>query len=112
MRERDKFMEPLLEKAEQFGRSSIELLKLQSIDKTAGSGAMLFSRFLLFTTISIFALTLNIAIALWLGSILSRNYYGFLVVSGFYGLLAVILALLHPSIKSKFKNVLIKQLLN
>lgn len=112
MRERESFTEPLIERAEQFSRTSIELLKLQTVDKTAGSGAMLLSRLLLIITLTIFALTLNISIALWLGNMLGRNYYGFLVVAGCYAILSILLALLHPSIKTRLKNYLITQLLN
>ena len=111
MRERDNFIEPLLEQAEQYSRTSIELFKLRTVDKTAGSGAILFSRFLLILTLSVFAVTINIAVALWLGNILGRNYYGFLVVAVCYAILSVILAILHPVIKSRVKNSIITQLL-
>ena len=112
MEAKDNFIEPLLERAEAFGKTSFELLKLKSIDKTADVGSTLTSRFLLVIILSLFALTINIALALWLGDLLGKNYYGFLVVAAFYGLIGIILYFIHPLIKARVNNSIIKQMLN
>lgn len=112
MEAKENFIEPLLERAEQFSKTSFELLKLKSIDKTADVGSSLTSRFLLVIVLSLFALTLNIAIALWLGDLLGKNYYGFLVVAAFYGLIGIVLYFTHPLIKARVNNSIIKQMLN
>ena len=105
-------IEPLLERAEQYSKTSFELLKLKSLDKTADVTSTLISRLLLIIVLSLFALTLNIAIALWLGDILGKNYYGFLVVASFYGLVGIILFFIHPLIKARINNSIIAQMLN
>jgi hypothetical protein len=105
-------IEALLERTEDYGKTSLELLKLKSLDKTADVTSNLISRSLFIVVLSLFALTLNIAISLWLGDLLGKNYYGFLVVASFYALIAIILFFLHPMIKSHLNNSLIKQILN
>jgi len=105
-------IEPLLERAEQFGKTNFELLKLKSLDKTADIASGLISHLLLSIVLFLFTVTLNIAAALWLGSLLGKNYYGFLVVASFYGLIAIILLFIHPVIKARVNNAIIAQILN
>jgi hypothetical protein len=107
-----KIIEPLFEKATAFGKTSIELLKLKAAGKTAEVVASLFSGSLFTVIISFFACMLNIAIALWLGELLGRSYYGFLIVAGFYALAGIILLLIHPTIKVRVQNAVIRQLFN
>jgi len=105
-------LEPLLERVEQYGKTSFELLKLKSVDKTADIVSTLISRLFLAIVLSFFALTLNIAIALWLGDLLGKNYYGFLIVASFYGLIGIILFFVHPRIKVRVNNSIIAQMFN
>lgn len=110
METKTSLFEPLLERAEAYGKTSFELLKLKALNKTADVSATLLSRSLFILVISFFALTINIAIALWLGDILGKAYYGFLIVSGFYAIAAIILLVAHPSIKTSVNNTIIKKL--
>lgn len=105
-------IEPLLERAEAYSRTSFELIKLKALDKTADVSATLISKLLLILVLSFFALLLNIAIALWLGDILGKSYYGFLIIAAFYALAAIILLNIHPSIKARVNDAIIKQLFN
>jgi hypothetical protein len=105
-------VEPLLEKAEAYSKTSFEILKLKALEKTADLASTLVSRYLLTIVIVFFAITINIAIALWLGELLGKVYYGFLVVASCYALAAIILLIIHPFIKRKVNNAIIKQLFN
>ena len=105
-------IEPLLEKVETYSKTSLELLKLKALAKTADVSSTLISRSLFILFVSFFAFTINIALALWIGDMLGKNYYGFLIVAGFYGIASVILLIVHPSIKTKVNNNIIKQLFN
>ncbi len=107
-----KIIEPLLERVEQYSKTSLELLKLKSIDKTADIASSLFSRLILVIVLAFFTFTLNIGLALWLGELLGKDYLGFIVVAGFYGLVSIIVYYIHPSIKSKFSNSIITNMLN
>jgi hypothetical protein len=105
-------IEPLLERAEMYTKTSIELLKLKSIHKTADITSTLISRLLLTIVLSLFALTLNIGVALWIGDLLEKAYFGFLVVAAFYALIGIVLFFIHPIIKSRLNNSIITQILN
>lgn len=104
-------IDPLIQRVEQYSKTSLELLRLKSLDKTADISSTVFSRLLLIIVLSIFAFILNIAIALYLGDLLGKNYYGFLLVASFYGLASIILFLIHPLIKTRVNNSIITQLL-
>jgi ABC-type dipeptide/oligopeptide/nickel transport system permease component len=105
-------IEPLLERAEQYGNTTFELLKLKSLQKTSSVISTLMSRFLLIVILSLFAFSLTTAIALWIGNVLGHNYYGFLIVSGFYALIGLVLYFTHPFIKTNINDSIIKQSLN
>jgi hypothetical protein len=103
-------IEPLLERVQEYGKTSFELLKLKSLEKTADITSSLVSRSLLVIVLSLCLLTLNIAISLWLGDVLGKNYFGFLVVASFYGLTGVILFFIHPVIKARVSDLVITQM--
>jgi hypothetical protein len=112
METKTSLLEPLLERAEQYSRTSLEMLKLKTVDKTADISSRLISRLSLAVVLLLCLLTLNIAGGLWLGSLLGKSYYGFLAVATFYGLAAIILLFIHPYIKDRVSNHIIKQMLN
>lgn len=89
MQENHTSTEHLIDKAEAYGKTTLALIRLQSIDKTADVLSYLTGYFILFIFSAVFAMLLNIAIALWIGELLGRAYYGFLIVAGFYGLLSI-----------------------
>ncbi len=103
---------PLLESAEAYGKTSFELLKLKSLEKTTDLASTLIVRLLLGFVASFFMIALNIGAALWLGELLGKNYYGFLIVAIFYGLLALVIYFAHAPIKMRINNSLIKELVN
>ncbi len=105
-------IDPLFEKAEAYGKTSFELLRLKALDKTADVTSTLFSRLLFILLAAVFAFTINIAIALWIGDLLGKAYYGFFIVAGFYALAAIVILIVHPSIKTRVNNTIIKQLFN
>ncbi len=103
---------PLLEKGEAYCKTSMELLKLTSLEKTTSIASTFISRLLLAITLSLFVLMLTIAIALWIGELLGKHYYGFLVVASFYGFTGMVLFFMHPLIKARVSNSLIKHMLS
>jgi hypothetical protein len=110
MESKTNLIEPLLERIQEYSGTSLELLKLQAIDKTAQVSSLLVSRSLLFVFLVLFSLTLNIGIALWLGDILGRNYFGFFLVALFYGLIAAGVVFLHPRIRAHVSQSVITQM--
>lgn len=105
-------IEPLLESVEEYGKTSFELLKLKSVNKSADIASSFLSRVILTVVIFLFAITLNTGVALLMGDWLGKAYYGFLLVASFYCLIGIILYFVHPSLKAQLKNVLISNILN
>ena len=112
METKTSLIEPLLERVEAYGKTSFELLKLKALNKTADVSSTVFSRSLFILVVSFFAFTINIAIALWIGDLLGKAYYGFLIVSGFYAIVGIILLIVHPTIKKRVGDAIVKELFN
>ncbi len=110
--EKTNLFEDLLEKVEDYGKTRIELLKYNAIDKTSDITSTIISRVLLVITLSMFVIVLNIAVALWLGDILGKSYYGFLIVAAFYGVVGIVLFFTHDWIKKSVANSIISKILN
>jgi hypothetical protein len=107
------FIDPLVEKAETYGKTSYELIKLRTIGKTAEIASTFASRGAAILVLSMFTLIVNIGLALWLGELLGKNYYGFFTVAGFYGTVGIILYFfMHDPIKKRVSNSIISQILN
>ncbi|MES2619762.1 MAG: hypothetical protein V4615_02845 [Bacteroidota bacterium] len=105
-------IETLYERAESYGKTTYELTKLKSLETTTVVVTSLVSRLSVIIMISLFALVLNIGIALWLGELLGKSYYGFFIVAGFYLLAGVVLHFfLLKWIKKPMSDLIIAQAL-
>lgn len=112
MDEQSGLIESLIEKGEQYGKTTLELLKLKTLDKSADVASNLVSWLILIIFVVLFFLILNIGVALWLGELLGKSYYGFFVVSGFYALLALIFGIFRKQlIKDPLNNSIVEQVL-
>jgi len=105
------FIEPLFERVEAYGKSSFELLKLQSLQKIASIVSVLTVRIVLVIFIVLVILNLNIGVALWLGDLLANAYYGFFCVAAFYIVVAIILCVFsNKFIQKKVNESVISQI--
>lgn len=105
-------IEMLFEKAQDYTKSSIELLKLNAIDKTADIAASLIFKLAFGLIVAMFLLFVNIGISLFLGKLIGENYLGFFIVSVFYLILAIILYIFRNQlITVPITNLVIKKLL-
>ncbi|MBK6834306.1 MAG: phage holin family protein [Bacteroidetes bacterium] len=106
----ENLIEPLFDRVKEYGKTSVELIKLKAVDRSSD----FLSKFIFQLVISIFLLlgilSLNIAAALWIGDLLGKTYFGFLSVTGFYVLLAIILLLFRKKIKMNISNSIITSL--
>lgn len=106
-------IDALIEKGEQYGKTTLELLKLKTLDKTSDVASNLISWLVVSVFAVLFFLILNIGVALWLGDLTGKNYYGFFIVSGFYGLLGLIFGIFRKKlIKEPLNNSIIEQVLD
>jgi hypothetical protein len=102
MEENTNLLDSLLEKATDYGITSLELIKLKALDKSSDivSSLIPFSVFILL--IASFLLFLNLGVAFWLGEMLGKLFYGFFLVAAFYILAGIIV---HFLLNNWFKRV-------
>jgi len=107
-----KLLGSLLERALEYGKTSLELARLKAISKSSDIISGIIPHTVVFVLLVSFILFFNLGLAFWLGEILGRIYFGFFVVAAFYCVSALVLHFfLHQRIKKAIGNYLIKQLL-
>ena len=107
-----KLIESLLEKASDYGKTSFELLKLKALDKTSDAVSSFIPHSIVFLVFIVFMFFLNLGLAFWLGEILGKTFFGFLVVAGFYGIIGILFHFfLHKWLKKVISNIIIRNML-
>jgi len=104
-------LETLFEKAEKYSKTTIELAKLQAIEKSADVVSGLAVQLVIFMGVILSVLILNIGLALWIGDLLGKSYYGFFAVAGGYAILAFLLYSFRDRVRTPLHNMIIVQLL-
>jgi hypothetical protein len=106
-------IESLLERTFEYGKISLELVKLKAVDKSSILVSSALAQGIVYFFVLMFLLFLNLGLAFWLGELLGKNYSGFLVVAAFYGLTGIVFRVfMYNWIKNRVCNSLIKRLLN
>jgi hypothetical protein len=112
MEEKTNLLRSLLDVATDYGETSIELVRLKMLDKTTDIVSSLVPLFIVIVLLVSFLLFVNLGIAIWLGEILGRTFYGFMVVAGFYIITAIFIRIfLHKWIKRLVGDYMVKRLL-
>lgn len=112
MEENATFFGLLLEKMENYAKTTIDLVKLKAVDKIALTASNVVFGVLIALLGFFFLLILNLALAFWAGHLLGETYLGFFAVAGFYVLLIVIVLIFKKQlIKTPLSNVIISKLL-
>jgi hypothetical protein len=105
-------LETLLERATEYGKTSIELVKLKTLDKTTDILSSLVPASIVILLLASFLLFLNLGLVFWLGEILGKIFYGFLVVAAFYLFTGIIVHFfLRKWIKRIVGNYMVKRAL-
>lgn len=105
-------IEALVDKATEYGKTSIELIKLKALDKTTDIVSSFIPFSVVILLVATFFLFLNLGLALWLGEILGKPFYGFFVVAAFYVFAGIVIHFfLHKWIKKLVGNYFIKRVL-
>ena len=84
-------IEKLIEKAEVYGKTTLELCKFNTIYKAANIFSSLALRLVLLLVAVLISLMVNIGLALYLGDYYGKTYYGFFIVALFYFVLGIII---------------------
>lgn len=105
-------IESLIERAETYGKTTYELSKLKALEAATHLAASLLSRLSIILVLFLFVIVLNIGIALLVGELLGKAYYGFFIVAVFYLIAGfVFYFFLHKWIKKPVSDLIIKQVL-
>ncbi len=106
-------MDNLIDKAGKYLETRLELARLQTVSKSSEVISDLTMGFVISVFVLLFFCSLNIAVALWIGDVLGKIYYGFFIISGFYALIAAVLYLLRKRlIKEPVNNLILHKFLN
>ena len=112
METNEKLIESLLERAAEYGKTSYELVKLKTLDKTSDVVSSFIPHSVVFVIIASFMLFLNLGLAFWLGEILGKTFFGFFVVAAFYVIIGIVIHFfMHKWLKKIVCNYIIKQVL-
>jgi fatty acid desaturase len=113
MEDQTNLIETLIEKATDYGKTSLDLAKLKALDKTAEIVSSLLPQCVVIAIFSVCMLFLSLGLAFWLGEVLGKIYFGFFAVAAFYALTALIIHFfMHDWIKRNISDRMIKQVLN
>lgn len=77
-------MENLFNKAEDYYHLCIEVSKLKALEKTTLIATNIISKLVLLLLILLILVFLSMGLAFYLGDLLGKNHFGFLIVSGLY----------------------------
>lgn len=111
MENNPRHIDSLFEKAGDYVETRIELAKLKITQKSSDVISDLASKLILIAIVSVFVLMLNVGIALWVGELLGRNYYGFFALAAFYGIIALLSYFLREKwIEEPVTNAIIKKM--
>lgn len=80
----------LFETIKEYGQTNIDLVKLKAADRVTDIISSLVANLFVLLALVMFLVILNIGIALLLGELLGKNYYGFFVLAAFYLIVGLI----------------------
>ena len=105
-------IEMLFERVEDYTRTTIDLVKLNAVDKTADVLSSLLSRLTVSIVFVMFGFLVNIGLSFWIGELVGKIYYGFFIVSSIYLVLAIVLYTVKDKIlKMPISNFIIAKML-
>jgi hypothetical protein len=90
-------MKTLMDSAASCGKTTLGLAKLKTLEIITTVATSLITRQSVILAVSMFALVINIGIALLLGDLLGKSHYVFFIVTAFYFVVAVGLHFLLPT---------------
>ncbi|MBF6608313.1 MAG: hypothetical protein ITG00_06210 [Flavobacterium sp.] len=111
MKEKIAIVETLIERAEDYAKTSYELYKLKAIEKGSSIVSLLIASVVFYVVFLLFMIILSIGFSLYLGKIFGEVHYGFMAVAGFYLLVMIILIVFRKQLLlDVFANLLINSI--
>lgn len=105
-------IESLLDDTGKYIEAKTELWKLKTADKISENISSIASQVIFLFIISVVIMSLNVGLAIMIGSWMGEVYYGFFVIAGFYTLVGLLLyAARNKIIKTPLYNNIINKIL-
>ncbi len=105
-------IESLFERVEVYGKTTYELSKLKLLKTATVVVPSLITKIIVILMILMFTVFFTIGIALYLGELLGKLYYGLFIIAAFYLIVGIVFHFfLHNWIKKPISNLIIKQAL-
>jgi len=112
MEDNVKIIGSLLQSAAEYGKKSLELIKLKALDKTSDVVSSFIPPSVVLVFLSSFILFSGLGLAFWLGEILGKIYFGFFAVAAFYCFTGIFIrAFMYKWLKKIARNFMIKHVL-
>lgn len=112
MKEKIAIVETLIDNAEGYAKTVIELYKLKTIKKTSSLIALIISSIILFLFVILLLIILSIGVSVYLGELFGRMHLGFMAVTGFYAVIVIGLLIARKSLLiNNFTNMMINSFL-
>ena len=106
-------VESLIDSLKNYVETRFDLLRLKAIDKSSSVLSMVISLFIVILFGFLAFILLNVGIALLLGDLLGKSYYGFFIVGAFYIITGLVIFKFHDKwIKTPIANSMIKKLMD
>lgn len=112
MENNTKPLELLIERVVDYGKTGCELIKLKTVNTCANVFSGVVPLLISLALACMFFLFISLGASLWIGEMLGKSYYGFVLVALFYLVLSLILYLtVFKYIKNRMRNRIIKLVL-
>ena len=105
-------IESLIEKVKSYVETTVDLLKLKAIDKSSTVASVVIDYLIVFLMFGIFAILLNVGLALLIGEFLGKAYYGFFIMAVINAIIGFVLLKNNKWIKTPLTNNMVKKLLD
>ncbi len=104
-------MESLFERLKNYVENRIELLKLKAIDKSSSFASALITYVVVAVFFVLFFMFFNIGLALLIGDLLGRAYWGFFIIAALYVVVGIVLIKFKDKwVRTPLINMLVKAL--
>ena len=111
MKEKVEMLKDLMDRAEAFAKTNVQLYRLKAIDKVTDVFSSVASGVVIMIILIFLLIILSIGASIWLGEVLGKMHYGFFAVAGFYAVLAILCILFKKRLLEKlFNNYIVNEI--
>lgn len=105
-------IELLVQRVEEYGKTTLTLFKLNAVDKLANIFSWLAIKLVLLLVVVLFISTFTVGLSLWIGELLGKVYYGFFSVACLYVFIGLLIYIFRTIwIGIPIRNAVITELL-